>query len=51
MKYIPFKRCLADTADLGLGGVILPTGALNVFVHAAKLCGHVAAGRSSNRRV
>ena len=40
MKYIP----LADSADLGLGGVILPTSALNVFVHAAKLRGHVAAG-------
>ena len=41
MKYIPY---LADTADLGLGGVILPTSVLNVFAHAAKLCGQVAAG-------
>ena len=49
MKYIPWY--LADTADLGLGGVILPTSAPNVFAHAAKLCGHVAAGRSLNRRV
>ena len=42
MKYIPWY--LADTADLGLGGVILPTSVLNVFAHAAKLCGQVAAG-------
>ena len=46
MKYIP--RYLADTADLGLGGIILPTSALNFFVHTAKSCGHVAAGKSSN---
>ena len=39
-----YHGALADTGDLGLGGVILPTSALNVFVHAAKLRGHVAAG-------
>ena len=32
--HIPFKRCLADSADLGLGGVILPTSALNVLSSA-----------------
>ena len=47
MKNIP----LADTADLGLGGIILPTSALNFFVHTAKSCGHVAAGRSPNRLI